>query len=107
MEGLKNQLIKLRKEINQTQEQVSLSLNLAPTTYKNYEYGACEPSIETLIKLADYYNVSLDYLVGREFANEVGYLSKQDNEFVKAYLNLTEENKIRLHGYLMCLVGMN
>ena len=100
-------IVKLRTLEKKSQGEVADFLKIPRTTYSSYEQNKSEPSIETLIKLADYYNVSLDYLVGREFANEVGYLSKQDNEFVKAYLNLTEENKIRLHGYLMCLVGMN
>ena len=54
-----------RKSKDITQEQMSQILNLGSTTYKNYENNITEPSIGTLIKLADYFNITLDELVGR------------------------------------------
>ena len=61
LKNLKN----FRKSKNITQEEMSKILNLGSTTYKNYENNITEPSIATLIKLADFYHVSLDELVGR------------------------------------------
>lgn len=49
---------------------VSCELEIARSTYACYESGKNEPDLHTLIKLADYYNVTLDYLVGRELRKE-------------------------------------
>nr|WP_306420487.1 transcriptional regulator [Bacillus licheniformis] len=43
--------------------EVAEQLGLSRTAYANYEYGKREPNLETLIKLSDYYGVSLDYLI--------------------------------------------
>lgn len=40
-------------------------LNVKEDTYYKYEQGKNEPDIDTMIKLADYYNVSMDYISGR------------------------------------------
>ena len=41
-------------------------LHVKPNTYSDYERGKINIQIDTLIKIADFYNVSLDYLVGRD-----------------------------------------
>ena len=73
-------LTKLRKDKNLTQEQVANYLNKSQSTYQHYENQRAEPSIETLCKLADFYGVTLDYLVGRQFVNEVGYLTEEQKK---------------------------
>ena len=40
-------------------------LNVKEGTYYKYEQGKNEPDLDTMIKLADYYNVSMDYISGR------------------------------------------
>lgn len=45
---------------------VANDIRINRSTYACYESGANEPDIQTLIKIADYYDVSLDYLVGRK-----------------------------------------
>ncbi len=52
---------------NFTRQQIADLLGVSLRTYQTYETGTREPSLITLIKLADYYGVSLDSLVGREF----------------------------------------
>lgn len=42
-------------------------MNIRPNTYSDYENGKINVPIEQLIKLADFYDVSLDYLVGRKW----------------------------------------
>ena len=42
------------------------ALNVSKQTISNWENGKRNPDLDTLIKLADFYEVSLDYLVGRE-----------------------------------------
>ena len=58
-------LIELRKSRNLTQRQIYVGTGLSPLGYQRYEYGEREPAYQQLIALADYFNVSLDYLTGR------------------------------------------
>lgn len=60
-----NRLISLRKSRNITQKQVCNAIGMSEPAYQRYEYGQREPAYQKLIALADYFNVSLDYLVGR------------------------------------------
>ena len=48
-----------------TQAQVAEILNIQQTVYSRYERGFQTIPLEHLLKLADYYNVSLDFLTGR------------------------------------------
>lgn len=59
-------LKELRIKNDMPQLLVALDLNIARSTYACYESCKNEPDLHTLIKIADYYNVSLDYLVGRD-----------------------------------------
>lgn len=61
---LKSKLIKLRKQKKLTQEQVASHIGIARTTYAMYEQGNREPDFETLIKFANYFETSTDYLLG-------------------------------------------
>jgi len=55
--------IRVRKHL--TQKDVYEAIGMSMLGYQRYEYGTREPAFEYLIALADYFNVSLDYLVGR------------------------------------------
>lgn len=58
-------LIDLRQTRNLTQKQVYEAIGMSALGYQRYEYGEREPAYQKLIALANYFNVSLDYLVGR------------------------------------------
>ncbi|MFZ5975234.1 MAG: helix-turn-helix domain-containing protein [Bacillota bacterium] len=62
---LNERLIKLRTEQNKTQKQVAADLNLNYQRYNHYETGKRQPDNETLQKLADYFDTTTDYLLGR------------------------------------------
>ena len=55
----------LREDNDITQSQIASVLNIRQNTYSQYENGKRQMPIELLWKLADYYNTSIDYLVGR------------------------------------------
>lgn len=55
----------LREDNDITQSQISSVLNIKQNTYSQYENGKRQMPLELLWKLADYYNTSIDYLVGR------------------------------------------
>ena len=66
-------LTDLRKERKLTQKQVYEGVGMSMIGYQRYEYGAREPAFKNLIALADYFDVSLDYLVGRTDNPEVNH----------------------------------
>ena len=55
----------LREDKDKTQKEIAMLLNMQLTVYQRYERGERELPLWAAIKLADYYNVTLDYLVGR------------------------------------------
>lgn len=55
----------LRKQRGLYQKELSLYLNVSVSTISNYEKGMYQPDLDTLCKLADYFRVSTDYLLGR------------------------------------------
>ena len=60
-------LKQLRLLLGCNQAQMANLLGITVRGYRNYELGSREPELSILIKLADYFNVSLDELVGRDF----------------------------------------
>ena len=56
----------LREDSDKTQKEIATFLNMQLTVYQRYERGERELPLWAAIKLADYYNVSLDYLTGRD-----------------------------------------
>ena len=58
-------LKKLREQEGKTQAEIAKNVNITQRAYAFYEKGDREPSIDTLIKLADYFKVPIDVLVGR------------------------------------------
>lgn len=61
-ENIKN----LRKANKKNQQELADYLNIKQTTYSKYELGKINIPIGVFLKLADYYNVSVDYLLGRD-----------------------------------------
>lgn len=55
----------LREDNDKTQKDIAQYLNMQLTVYQRYERGEREIPLWAIIKLADYYKVTLDYLVGR------------------------------------------
>ena len=55
----------LRKERNLKQREMAERFAIKLRTYQGYEYGESYPEVAKLIALADFFDVSLDYLVGR------------------------------------------
>ena len=58
-------LKELRKKKGVSQLKLATDLNTTQNTISRYETGEREPGINELIKIADYFNVSVDYLIGR------------------------------------------
>lgn len=65
MNKLSERLKDLRTERGLSQKEVSISIGLTRNALGNYEAGIREPSIDVIIRLCDYFDVSADYLLGR------------------------------------------
>lgn len=65
MSTLSTRLIELRKAKGLTQKNLADVLNIAPVSWQRFEYGSSKPKLENIITLADYFDVSVDYLLGR------------------------------------------
>ena len=59
-------LLFLREQLNVTQKAVADYIGLSRQAYAHYEFGDRYPDLKTLCKLADFFGVSVDYLLGRE-----------------------------------------
>ena len=62
---LTNRLKSLREACGYTQLKVAMDLNLSQNSVSRYESGAREAGYELLIRFADYYHTSIDYILGR------------------------------------------
>lgn len=60
-----DRLVLLRKSRNLTQKQLAAEIQLSELAIQHYESRRRKPAFDMLIALADYFDVSLDYLVGR------------------------------------------
>ena len=87
-------LKELRKSQKMTQIEISEKLNIPLMTYNNYENEKSQPNIEMLIKMANFHNVTLDHLVGRDFMDELGYLNKNEKELILMFRQMNQDNQL-------------
>lgn len=81
---MNNRLRELRKEKGLTQVELAKILNVSDRSVGFYETGERDPDTDTLKKLADYFDVAIDYLLGRsDIRNQ-----KDSNFEAKAYHNI-------------------
>ena len=85
-------LRELRKSKDLTQAQVADGINCTPAAYNRYETGERQPPTDALTKLADYFGVSLDYLLGRAPLRDSA-LSEYEIEFIKKLRSLPDSVK--------------
>lgn len=97
----------LRKQKKITQQEIAKYLNVSRTTYNGYELGTIQLTAENLIKIADYYGVSLDYLCDHTPKNKVdlGYIDEKCLAILKLVQELTDKNKDQAFYYLSGLLA--
>lgn len=99
-------LKELRKKQNLTQEEFAKKIGIKTLTYNKQELEKNRPDIDTLIKFADYYDVSLDYLVGRDNSRCIDKSKLTTNQsklidFVLKYDDyMNEKFLLVLYGYI-------
>lgn len=97
-------LKKLRLESGISQKELAEKLGVSPTNIYNYEIGRTQPSIEWLIKIADFFDVSVDYLIERvdDFGNVKKSnveIDKTTKELLKILSMFNERQKERVLAY--------
>lgn len=65
MSTFQERLLELRNQYNLTQQQMAEKLGITQPAYIRYENGTAEPKQAVLIKIADIFDVTIDYLIGR------------------------------------------
>ncbi len=93
-------LKELRKKRGVSQADITNVINIPRTTYANYETKNCDPNISTLIKLADFYNISIDELVERptDMVN-LNLLDDTRKNLIKEILNVSDITVARLDAF--------
>lgn len=83
-----------------TQKQLAAALDASERGIQHYELNERKPTYDTLIAMADYFNVSLDYLVGRgdekKIASSNADLSSKEEELIKNFKLLDDVSKGKL-----------
>lgn len=92
-------LKKLRKERCLNQMDMAEELGMPQSTYQQYEAGINEPNIENLIKIADYFKVTIDFLIGRTDIREPLLPVEQELSH-----NLTEIRNAKAKDALLTLI---
>ena len=102
MENLK----KIREKKGVTQVRLSIAAEVSQETISAYESGKSFPSVETLIKIADFLGTSTDYLIGR-INDDMPLLSIKKNGFdatdlmlLDEFDKMTKDKKNKIIGYI-------
>lgn len=85
----KNRIAALRKNRNLTQDDMSTTLGISRAALSHYEQGRREPDYDTLITIADFFKVSLDYIMGRT-DDPLASLDPNNREFTD-HLELSDD----------------
>jgi transcriptional regulator with XRE-family HTH domain len=78
-------LASIRKELHFTQQEIADYLGISRQAYSNYESGKREPDYETLLKLGEYFNCSIDYLLGSSRSVRHPILSEFERQLLMHY----------------------
>ena len=90
---MNNRIRELRKQHKMTMKELGAVVGLAESTISQYETGKRQPDNETLLKLGEYFNTSVDYLLGSTRTNENAptLTQKDERDIEKRLQNTIEE----------------
>ena len=92
----------LRKQTGLTMKQLGANLGMAESTVSLYENGKRSPDVQTLIRFADYFKVSLDFLLGRNEDHATANkdeMSSEEKELLRIFRSLNKKGKDSIMGY--------
>lgn len=111
LEIIGNTIAELRKSIGMTQKEFSKIIGVSESSLAHYEQGITAPSIDILLKYADYFDVNIDYIFGRcrckvkySDLNEVLADNMTITEMVNIVSKLPNKHKKYLHETILLLI---
>ena len=96
----------LRLQKNMSQKDLADVFKTAQTTISKWEKGDRTPDPETLMALADFFNCTTDYLLGRDEAEQPSKEEKID-EIMKLYNDLSEDKKEQVKAFIKFQASQN
>ena len=99
MLDLGSQLKELREEKQKKQIEVAEAINIARNTLSQFENNIAKPSLDVLLALCNYYNCSLDYLVGRDDYSYINFktnLTNKEKELIENFRLMSDNQQTTL-----------
>jgi transcriptional regulator with XRE-family HTH domain len=95
-------LKELRLLAGKTQNQVASAMGLTQTGYNGYEQGRRMPNIEMVVKLAEYFDVTVDELLGKKVDSnlKIKKLSQTQRDLINQIKGLNDNQCERVKGYI-------
>ena len=93
-------LKKLREKTGTTQRQLAEAIGVSQQSVNKYENHNIEPHIETLVRIADYFAVSVDAVIGH--AEDDGELTESERLLLQKYRRLTPKRRAAVDALLDC-----
>lgn len=100
-----NNLEKLRKENKVSQAKLGEVLGITQQMVSNYEKDSSQPNIELLVKIADFFKVSIDALVGYTPVNDEVKLAQKDR-LMEYYDRLSEADRDKCFTIMQTIISM-
>lgn len=97
----------LRLEKGLSQKDIARGINTSQRSISRWENGDNEPTFSALCELSEFFDVSIDYLCGKngdEFISYASPLRKDEKIILKKYNDLSENDKNKVIGYLDALI---
>ena len=93
-------LKELRQEKGLSQQKLADALNVLQTAIHNYENENYEPDIATLIRMAQYFNTSVDYLIGKIDYSGPIQMSDKETAIIAGYRKLPDDLQNNVHSLI-------
>jgi len=105
-----NRIKQLREENEMTQIRLSIELEVTQETVSGYEIGKYYPSVKSLLKMADLFNASIDYILGlsnikKAASDEV--LAQEEIRIIKQYRKLDKLQKEKVYAFMQGQISNN
>lgn len=95
---MENNIKKLRLKKGLTQSKLAKIIGVSRSALSMYEINASEPDFNTVCKFADYFNVTADFILGRNCQNDNTALTDEETLLLANYRKCNKENKKMLIG---------
>lgn len=93
-------LKELRQSVNLNQREMAEVFNVSKSTYNYWEQGKIEIDFKNLMLIADYFNVSVDYLLGRDPPPNSNKIDETINRIDRKFNKLNKEQQEQIENYL-------